>query len=454
MAEFDLTPKQALAWIILRDKKTTELGYGGGAGGGKSILGCFWLLNMCIEYPGTAWLMGRKELTNLKKTTLISFFLVLKILKINPDDLFKINFQTNTIEFHNGSIIFMMDTAYKPSDPLNTRFGSLELTGGFLDESNENPSGIITIIKTRLGRRMNKEYGLKPKLLETFNPSKDHVYYHYYRPYRDKNLPLHRKFIPALATDNPYLDPSYIEQLKNADKITRERLLYGNFEYEDDPTSLFDYDKIIQMFNNEYEARTAHQRYLSVDVARFGDDRTVIIQWLHLHIEKIYYMEKKNTKEVAELIKRISYHERIPVGNIIIDDDGLGGGVVDQVIGCKGFVNNSRAIERKTPINKAYHMPNIQNFANLKTQCYFTLSEYVNEGKISVFKEVSDDNKERIIDDLQQIKVKDPDKDQKMRIISKEEIKEHLGRSPDYSDAMMMRMYFELKVTYKPYIAK
>jgi hypothetical protein len=35
-------------------------------------------------------------------------------------------------------------------------------------------------------------------------------------------------------------------------------------------------------------------------------------------------------------------------------------------------------------------------------------------------------------------------------MISKEEIKEHLGRSPDFADMLMMRMYFEVKKGAEP----
>ena len=232
--EFDLTPKQSLAFIKLKDKTSKEIGYGGGAGGGKSILGCIWILEQAINYPKTAWLIGRKELTNLKKTTLLSFFQVLDILNIAPDSIFKLNSQTNILNFHNGSKVFLMDMSKQPSDPLYTRFGGLELTGAFVDESNENEVMAIEILKTRLGRCMNKEYNLIPKILETFNPSKNHVYMRYYKPFKDNKLPDYRVFITALATDNPYLDHNYIEQLQNADKITKERLqgLYSQKAYD------------------------------------------------------------------------------------------------------------------------------------------------------------------------------------------------------------------------------
>jgi hypothetical protein len=55
---------------------------------------------------------------------------------------------------------------------------------------------------------------------------------------------------------------------------------------------------------------------------------------------------------------------------VVIDSDGVGGGVADAIKGVN-FVNNS------TPLFK-------QNFANLKTQCYYKLSEMIKEGKISI----------------------------------------------------------------------
>ena len=54
-----------------------------------------------------------------------------------------------------------------------------------------------------------------------------------------------------------------------------------------------------------------------------------------------------------------------------------------------------------------------------------------------------------IIDDLTQellaVKLKDVDKDNKVQVQSKEDMKKILGKSPDLSDALMMRMYFEIK---------
>lgn len=445
MAKFHLTKKQAYAYLKLLDNKTKEIGYGGGAGGGKSILGCFWILTQALRYPGTQWLIGRRELTNLKKTTLLSFFQVIQILGFKTEDLFSLNSQTNILNFNNGSMVFLMDMSHQPSDPLYTRFGGLELTGAFVDESNENDIQSIEIIKTRLGRCKNKEYNLIPKILETFNPSKNHVYHRYYKPFRDKTLPEYRTFITALATDNTYLDENYIKQLQNADKVTKERLLFGNFEYDDDPSKLFEYDKIVDLFTNSIIIPTKHQNYISCDVARFGSDKTVICIWEDLFIKDIVVLNMSSVKQVVGVLENLKYIHKVPSENIIIDEDGIGGGVVDFMPKCKGFINNSTPIE--TEYSKKIH-----NYRNLKTQCYFKLADLVNSNKIGIC-EVSNEIKEWIIEDLEQIAQRNIDKDSKIELVTKEEMKEKLGRSTDFSDAIMMRCLFELKSTYRPHIA-
>ena len=84
-----------------------------------------------------------------------------------------------------------------------------------------------------------------------------------------------------------------------------------------------------------------------------------------------------------------------------------------------------------------------RNFSNLKTQCYFELARYVNDHKVRFVCD-SIDVKSQLIEELDVIVQVDLDKDAKTKIINKEQVKAKLGRSPDYSDAMMFRFYFEL----------
>jgi hypothetical protein len=168
-------------------------------------------------------------------------------------------------------------------------------------------------------------------------------------------------------------------------------------------------------------------------VARFGGDKTVIMVWEGLRLIRIKSIDKNTIPQAVEAIKQLKNEYSVPMSNVICDDDGVGGGVTD-ILGCKPFVANKKPLVTNRR----------QNFANLKSQCYFTLAEMINQGKIYI---QEDRDRDLIIEELEQIKKDKEETDDKLRVIKKEKMKEILGRSPDYGDSMMMRMYFELDVT-------
>ena len=437
--------KQYEAWEVLNDKETTEILYGGGAGGGKSYLGCVWLLTCCLKYPGSRWLMGRAILKTLKESTLLTLLRICREWGLKVNDDYKYNSIEATIKFKNTSEIYLKDLFNYPSDPEFDELGSTEYTGAFIDEASQISHKAFNIVMSRIRYRLD-DFGVIPKILICTNPTKNFLYSEFYHPYLEKNLQNYRKFIPALVQDNPFISHYYIENLKKLDKNSKERLLFGNWEYDDDPSRLFEYEKILGMFKNYVMPRGKNKRYLTVDVARYGQDRTIIMVWNDLHVLKIFSYKQQNLKETRKEIDRIMNEYAVSIYHIVIDEDGIGGGLVDEMTGVIGFVNNSKQIDNSQDQFKK------TNFANLKSQCYFLLADYVNEGKISIA-ETNLDNKKMIIEDLEQIKRKDADKDGKLMITPKDEIKENIGRSPDFSDAMMMRMLFELKKEYIPYVA-
>lgn len=408
--------------------------------------------------------MGRSKLKNLKETTLNTFFDLAT--ELNISNQFDFNAQKNIIYFHNGSEIILKDLFLYPSDPNFDSLGSLEITGAFIDECNQivykawqivlsrcryklkewdiygNPTNKMKVIEidkngipTKWQNSKNEiTSGLTPKVLGTCNPSKNWTYSEFYKKKKDKQLPVNKKFIQALPSDNPHLPKSYIESLSSLENTSKERLLYGNWEYDNDPNALIEYDAILDLFTNSHVKKG--KSYISTDIALQGSDRFVIGSWSGLNLKVINDYNKTDGKEVVDNIISLKNDTKTPNSRIVYDSDGVGNYLSGYLKGAKGFVNNGKPITLK---NK-----NIQ-YQNLKTQCQYKLAEYINERKIYISAKLSEETKKLITEELEQLKSYQTDRDGKLKTVPKHILKQTLGRSPDFLDMLTMRMLFELK---------
>ena len=437
----DLPQKQTDAWDYIEGyDDVLEIGYGGGARGGKSWLGCELLTYLAITNADTTYCIGRRELKRLKNTTLRTLFKVFKKNGMEKDKDYVYNQQESYIEFFNSSRILLLDLAYMPSDPLYDRFGSLELTAGWVDESQEVDELAVEILNTRVGNWNNDMYGIKPFVLETFNPSKSHVYKRYWKPYKENTMPVHRVFIQSLATDNPYIEPRYIEKLEKAREATKQRLLYGNFDYDEDERTLMNYSNIVNIFSNTHVEKG--DVYISFDVAGKGKDKTVILVWFGDVVVDIYVESITDQNKLYEKIMQIKEHYKCPMSNIVGDYTGIGAGVIDR-LKCVAFQGASSAIDTGSEAKETLI------YANLRAQCYDCLAKLVDENSIYI---ISKNNDDAISEELSCIKWVNLDEFKKKIIPKddpngkgKENIRAILGRSPDFADALSMKMIFNLK---------
>ena len=237
------------------------------------------------------------------------------------------------------------------------------------------------------------------------------------------------------------LPKEYIQNLESTLRgAEKQRLLHGLWEYDDDPNALCDYDKILAIFKND-QIPIDKEMFLSADIARFGSDLCVIGVWRGWGLIEIHTLAISAMTEVQGLIHTLRMRYNIPKGNCIADEDGVGGGVVDNT-GIVGFKNNSSPLDENGQAT---------SYKNLQTQCMYKLAERINNNGIYISAELSEKTKERIIEELEQIKSDNKD-GQRLSVINKDTIKQNIGRSPDYRDMILMREYFDLKPkkTFKP----
>ena len=425
------THKQHLAWQRLQDRQTSFILYGGAAGGGKSWLGSEWLLTSSYFYPGTKYFVGREELKRLRDSFLPTWSKVLKYHRIPLSD-WKYNGQDHyLINTVTDSRIDLLDLKYLPSDQFYERYGSLEFTAGWIEEGGEVEEAAFDTLKSRVGRQLNKEYGLLGKILITCNPKKNWLYSYFYKPWKDGELSPEMAFIPALVTDNKFIDTQYIDNLKRlSDPVKRARLLLGDWEYDDDENALIEYDAILDLFTNDHIG-TGGGRAITADVALMGSDRFVLAAWDGRKLLELVSMQKSDGREVIDAINNLRRKYQVPNSRIVYDADGVGGFIGGFLPGAKSFQNGSAAVGG-------------ENYENLKTQCFYRLASRVNARELDLSRLTDRQVRNDLVQELEQVKRRDADGDGRLKIARKDDVKLAIGRSPDLADAVMMREYLEL----------
>lgn len=422
--DFQPSVKQDLAYQYLEDNTTTELLFGGSISGGKTRLACYWVILSCLKYAGSRYLIGRARLKTLKATTLKTFFDILKEWKL--EKMVNYNQKDDIIYFKNGSEVVVMDLFQQPSDPDFVKLGSLELTGAVVDEAGEVSERVYTILKTRLRYKL-KEFGLLPKLLVVSNPAKNWLFNVFYKPSESGDLPEHRKFIQSLPNDNPYNSQDYLNSLTidNLGASVYNRLVLGDWNYSNEDNALFNYDQILGAFYRKPQIMGG-TRYISCDPAAEGKDSTVICVWYGWHCAKIVQLDVTDTQQTVDTIKLLMHDHNVNIQNVVVDKVGIGQGVFDLLRGCKGFIANATAL-RSEP------------YKSLKDQCYYVLAKAFVDGHISI---EGHQHRDEITQELEAHSQHNADLDQKAAVTPKRIVKQMIGRSPDFSDALMMRCYF------------
>lgn len=441
--QFDPNEKQREALILWSDNITEEIVYGGAKNGGKSYLGGACIFHDALVYPDTMYFIARETLSDLRKYTIPTIHELFSNWKIDITKYTKYNGQDNYFQCYNKSRVYLIECSYLPSDPLYERFGSMQMTRGWIEEGGEVNELAKQNLGLSIGRWKNSTYNLLRKLLITCNPKKNWIKYNYIDLWKKGELPKDKAYIFASVYDNKHRQAGSEKVLEQLAGTSRQRLLLGDWEYDNDQDCLISAEKIIDLYRNDFVEDG--EKFITCDVARFGKDKSVIFVWSGFRLIDIVILVKKDITEVAEAIRVLQSKHQVPMSNILADEDGVGGGVVD-ILGCNGFVNNSSALPNTESKEK-------ENYDNLKSQCYYILSEMVNKGSFYIQCDLSSlfidgkSVKELLNQELENVRQKKVDSDKKKGIMPKEKVKEIIGRSPDFSDTMMMRIWFQLAPT-------
>lgn len=216
------------------------------------------------------------------------------------------------------------------------------------------------------------------------------------------------------------IDPDEIEAYKrevSEEEFNREMLCDFTASASNQLISLFTAQQAAhKTINPNYLGRTP--LLLGVDVARFGDDRSVLCFRRGLLAEEPIVYKDVDTYNLALIVKR-HVEERHPRA-IFVDGTGMGCGVVDTLTNMGIFVYDVNF--GKGALNKLY--------VNRRTEMWCKMAQWLEHGGILP------DN----ADLVQELALPTYDVNERMQkeLESKKDIRERAGRSPDLADALAL----------------
>lgn len=251
------------------------------------------------------------------------------------------------------------------------------------------------------------------------------------------------------SLDNPHLPPEELQALKREyqnDMTTYQQEVLA--EYVENTGSLFKYEALIDIFSNTI-VKTG-QKYLIVDIADDGSDKTQFSFWEDLEEYRREEFERLNTEGIISKIREYAAEYQIPYSHIAVDAIGVGAGVASSSFldGIIGYKSSFQAIKTDQNIvtlpNVNYRSTEylVSDYKNLRNQCIFVLAGLVNEHRVA--SRVTGRQKEVIIEELA-VYQDVSSGDGKRSATPKDDVKVAIGRSPDASDCYIMRCYFVLR---------
>jgi hypothetical protein len=235
--------------------------------------------------------------------------------------------------------------------------------------------------------------------------------------------------------DSPIVGQRYINEIETEygrdSDVFRVRVL-GEFPVESDFT-LIPKAWVLAAFDRKisYLKKLGKRKFdaAGVDIARYGDNKTVFCLVRHATVVGILQYSKQNTMETAELIIKLG--DKMNSLDIKVDEIGVGGGVVDRCY--------QRGVS-VTGIDVSKAATDKEKFVNKRAEYFWHLRERFEDGSISLAPLKTQLSKADMIKFIEQVcSIRyEYNPTGKVAIWSKERMRRDKIKSPDLADALML----------------
>lgn len=360
---------------------TPEILLSGSVGSAKSILCAHIGVRHCLENPGARLCITRKAMPDLKST------IFKEILEhIDKDFIegkhYTVNNTSASITWFNGSEIISRSWSDKKYKKLRSLKLSMVIVEE-LTENNEEDKEAFDNLKMRLRRIPTVKENI---LIAATNPDSPAHWAHKY--FFESDSP-NRKVFKSITTDNPFLDPVYIEQLKqDLDPKMAKRMLYGEWIELDSDRVYHAYNPEKNFKNELYTINQQHPIILAFDFnigqgKPMSSSASQYINGIHHFFDEVVIQGARTPQAAEEWI-----HKGIvkPGQRIIIRGDASGEArdtrsiVSDYDILKRAFTNAGAIVEYQVPLANPpiRRRHNLMNAYCLNEQGHIRLYVYKN----------------------------------------------------------------------------
>lgn len=179
--------------------------------------------------------------------------------------------------------------------------------------------------------------------------------------------------------------------------------------------------------NLSFWSKGTRRLIMAVDVARFGEDKTVftILHSQNVQQWEMIFQEAKQGWNLMQTTGRIlDLKKEFKPSVVVVDDVGVGGGITDRLNELKNPVIAFNGGEK----------PHNPKYTNRRDEGYFLLKDYFDKGYLKIIDDTD------LTEQLLSMKFKYKSNGQKT-IVSKDEMRKEGLKSPDKADALMMAIY-------------
>ena len=371
-------------------------------GTGKTAMGIGKGVELSEQFPGNLGVIFRKEYTDLKDST-VKDFEEYTGMKVDSG---------RDVRFANGSTIM-----FRHLEEMNN-IQNINLGWFWIEQAEElETDDQFFKLWGRLRRRNCNQKG--------FITANTNGHNWIYKLWKLKNLEGGEIFEATTYDNKANLSPEFLkslEILKTKKPKLYNRFVMNSWDEADTVDIIIQPSWIEAAAARELSIRPPVRRIVSIDVARYGDDKTIFYAIENNKVLGREEHEKKSTMETVGLAQNFAKRHS-DIKSYAVDEIGVGAGVCDRLQELDLDV---------IPVNSARKSTREKEYYNLRAEIYGHGADLFESGRVQI--EQDDDD---LIEQLSWAKYKTIKSNGIYQVEAKEDIKQRYGRSPDNADCFL-----------------